>query len=144
MVVGRKGYLRAFHQLEEIRVGIQVSDRLNDLKSGPAILPVVDPLLRTGALLAASVACILCKLGATLLGRTEGPDGLPGVETHPDLAFSDHAVEARLVSVALPLVAVQVVPARELVVAEPTREPGARLLAHEPLTPKPQNPFIYL
>ena len=33
----------------------------------------------------------------------------------------------------MPLVAVEVVPARELVVAEPTRESGARLPPREPL-----------
>ena len=59
MVVGREGYLRAFCQLKKIRVRIHVSDRLNYLDFRPAILPVVDPLLRTGALLATSVALIL-------------------------------------------------------------------------------------
>ena len=89
--------------------------------------------MRTDALLAASFACILCELGATLLGRTEGPDGLPGVETHPDLTFFYNAVKARLISIALPLVAVQVVPTSKFMMAEPTREPGARLLPREPL-----------
>ena len=45
----------------------------------------------------------------------------------------DPPVEARLISVALPLVAVQVVPATKLVMAEPTREPSSRLLPREPL-----------
>ena len=133
MVVGCEGYLRAFSQLEKIRVGIHVSNRLDYLELSLAILPVVDPLLRTGALLATSVACVLGELGATLLTRTDRPGCLPGVETHPDLTFSDNAVKSRLISVALPLVAVQVVPASKLVMAEPTRESGARLLPREPL-----------
>ena len=60
MVVGREGYLRAFRQLEKIRVDINVSDLLDNLESRPAILPVVDPLLRTGALLTTSIALIQC------------------------------------------------------------------------------------
>ena len=94
---------------------------------------MVDPLLRTGTLLTTSNACVLCKLRATHLGRTQGPGYLPEVETHPDPSFIKNAIEARIVSVALPLVAIEVVPPTKLVMAEPKREPGARLPPREPL-----------
>ena len=65
--------------------------------------------------------------------RIKGLGWLPGVEVRPDLALVNNAVETGLILVALPLVAIEVVPAREGVMAEAAGERGAILLAHEPL-----------
>ena len=51
----------------------------------------------------------------------------------PDLTFKQQTVEAGFIRVALPLVAIEVVPARELVVAEAAGESGAWLRPCEPL-----------
>ena len=82
---------------------------------------------------AAFVAGVLAMLRTTPPGGHEGPGRPPGVVVDPELALAQHAVEPRLVRVAQPLVAVQIVPARELVMAEAAGEPGTRLLPHEEL-----------
>ena len=133
MVVGREFYFGAFCEFEKIRARIDVSCWLYYREIRLAILLVVGPLLRTDAQLTASVAGVLSKLGPTLLGRKQGLGCLPGVVVRPDLTFQQHTVETGFIRVALPLVAIQVVPARELVVAEAAGEPGARLPAGEPL-----------
>ena len=51
----------------------------------------------------------------------------------PDLTFQQHTVETGFIRVALPLVAIHVVPAHELVVAVAAGVPGARLPPREPL-----------
>ena len=133
MVVGREFYFGAFREFEKIRAGIDVSGRLYYREIRLAILLVVDPLLRTDALLAAFLAGVLSKLRSTLLGWKQGLGCLPGVVVRPDLTFQQDAVETGLVRVALPHVAIEVVPARELVVAEAAGEPGARLPPRKPL-----------
>ena len=87
VVAGREFDFGAFYELEQVWVRIDVLDWLDDPNIRLAILLVVDPLLRTDALLAASVAGVLGKLRPTLLGRKQGLGCLPGVETHPDLTF---------------------------------------------------------
>ena len=133
VVVGREFYFGAFCELEQVWVRIDVLDWLDDPNIRLAILLVVDPLLRTDALLAASNSRVPGKLRPTLHGRKQGLGCLPGVETHPDLTFEQQTVQTGLIRVALPLVAIQVVPARERVVAEAAGEPGARLPPREPL-----------
>ena len=123
----------AFCELEQIRARIDVLNWLYDPKLGLALPLVVSLLASIPKHLAASVAGVLGKLGPTLLGRKQGLGCLPGVVVRPDLAFQQHAVEAGFIRVALPLVAIEVVPARELVVSEAAGEPGARLPAREPL-----------
>ena len=125
--LGAKDDSGAFHELEQIWGRVDVSDRLGDLYSRPAPLLVVTLHLCSRHLPAAFVAGVLAML------RTTPPGGPPGVVVDPDLALAQHAVEPRLVRVAHPLVAVQIVPARELVMAEAAGEPGTRLLPHEEL-----------
>ena len=131
--LGAKDDSGAFHELEQIWGRVDVSDRLGDLYSRPAPLLVVTPHLCSRHLPAALVAGVLAMPRTTPPGGHEGPGRPPGVVVDPELALAQHAVEPRLVRVAQPLMAVQIVPARELVMAEAAGEPGTRLLPHEEL-----------
>ena len=87
MVVGREFDFGAFCELEQVWVRIDVLDWLDDPNIRLAILFVVNPLLRTDALLAASVAGVRGKLRPTHLGRKQGLGCSPGAGTRPDLTF---------------------------------------------------------
>ena len=69
VVVGREFDFGAFCELEQVRVRVDVLDWLDDPNIRLAILLVVDPLLRTDALLAASIAGVHVKLRPTHLDR---------------------------------------------------------------------------
>ena len=72
-------------------------------------------------------------LRPTLLGREERLGCLLEVVIHPDLTLAQQAVDSGWVAVAHTLVAIQVVPPREVVVAEAADEPGASYPPHVPL-----------
>ena len=82
---------------------------------------------------AALVAGVLPMLRTTLLGGKESCEFSPGVPVGPEGALAQQAVQPCLVRVARHLVAVQVVPTRELVMAEAAGEPGTGLAPQEPL-----------
>ena len=70
---------------------------------------------------------------STPLRRHERPRGLPRVEVAPEAALPHHAVDSGWVAVALPLVAIEVVAATIVMVAEAAGEPGAVAPPHVPL-----------
>ena len=72
-------------------------------------------------------------LRTTPLGWHEGSRGLHRVEITSETALPHQTVDSGWVAVALSLVPIQVVPPREVVVAEAADEPGASYPPHVPL-----------
>ena len=65
-------------------------------------------------------------LRPTLLGRKERLRWQHDLWNYPDLTLAQQTVEGGLIRVPLPLVSIEVVPPREVMVAEAADEPGAR------------------
>jgi hypothetical protein len=122
----------ALHELEQVRGLINVFGSFND-RNRLAPLLVVVLLLCSRQLPTAYSAGVLAMLRATPLRRHERPRGLPWVEIASETALPHKAVDSGRVAVALPLVPIEVVPAREVVVAEAAGEPGAWSPPHVPL-----------
>ena len=133
LIVGARHYPGLCREVRRIGGRVGGSTRINDCVCWPAPLLVVALHLSRGQLPTTLVADVLHMLGTTLLGGNEECGCSPGVQVDPESALAQNAIQPRLVGVARPLVAVQVVPTRELAMAEAAGEPGTRLPPREPL-----------
>lgn len=122
----------ALHELEQVRGLIYVFGYFNDLNRLAPLLVVVL-LLCSRQLPTAIDAGVLNMPRSTPLGWHERPRGLPRVEIASETALLHQAVDSGWVAVALPLVPIEVVPPREVVVAEAAYEPGTMTSPHVPL-----------
>ena len=133
LIVGARHYPGLCREVRQIGGRVGGSTRINDSKLGLAF-PFVVPLLASILQLSTTFfAGVLDVLRPTPLGLYEGPGGSPGVQVSPESALAQQTIQSRPVGVARHLVAVQVVPTRELAMAEAAGEPGTRLPPREPL-----------